>query len=238
MDHFVFGCLLQSGGKIKRLFFYLDESQFWLAATEPAVTFISLCDQALRMKTGQFINASFIEASKCCKGFFFFVWIHEHNFVCMTANVPFQIIRPLAGKVVKKKKNKQTSKQMKSFRAKTKPWESQRPILPLQHQWPKCSGSFFWLLPLYFCVVYTLRWEVSPFFLPLPHALQSHCSSTRHLTTLSYPSCQKAGYEGMSDIILWLPYVTRERVSRVILLERRVAWTGNKTQFASSVPSV
>lgn len=33
----------------------------------------------------------------------------------------------------------------------------------------------------------------------------------------------------MSDIILWQPYVTPERVSGVILLERRVALTGNKT---------
>lgn len=50
-------------------------------------------------------------------------------------------------------------------------------------------------------------------------------------------AAKPAEYGGTSDFILRQPYVTRERVSVLILLEGRVAWTGNKTQFASSVPS-
>lgn len=70
----------------------------------------------------------------------------------------------------------------------------------------------------------------------LSFRLHTHCSTTRHLTTPWVLSCQNAGYEGMSDIILWQPYVTPERVSGVSLLARRVALTGNKTQFSFHCP--
>lgn len=142
MDHFVFGCLLQCGDKMKRLFFYLDESQFWLAATEPAVTFISLCDQALQMKRANSLmlrlSRDLCPASKCCRDFLgdLQAQLCMHDSQCsLPDNSP-------SGRESCQEKNKQASK-WKALEQ--KPNLEKVPILPLQLCHEPISDQNFWV---------------------------------------------------------------------------------------------
>lgn len=100
---------------------------------------------------------------------------------------------------------KQTNKQMKSFRAKTKPWESPNITFATLPWTPpksvtKTFRQFFLAVATLLCCIYTkmrgqfilLIKDIS--FKPpsLPHTLQSHCSSPRYLTTLNpeLPKCR------------------------------------------------
>lgn len=200
MNHFVFGCLLQRGGKIKRLFFYLNESQFWLAATEPAVTFISLCDQALQMKRANSLmlrlSRDLCPASKCCQDFFF---LDSRAQLCMHDSQRSVPNNSPSGRESCQEKNKQASK-WKALEQ--KPNLEKVPILPLQ-LCPSVTKMFrliFLVVATLLCCIQTkMRGQSIPlikdisFKQPsLPHTLQRHCSSTCYLTTLNpeLPKCR------------------------------------------------
>lgn len=176
---------------------------------------------------------------------FSFFWFTSTTLYARRPTFPFQIICPLAGKVVEKKTPKTNKQANEKLLSKNQTLRKSQyylcnfalntPSLPKK---PISDQSIQALL----CCIHTKmrgqsKTSVSNNPLFLIHskvAVLPRVTSPRWATR----AAKMQDSEGMSDIILWQPYVTRERVSRVILLERRVAWTGNKTQFASSVPQL
>lgn len=188
-------------------FFTLVSHAFGYSGTEPAVTFISPCDQASSNEPWQPINALFITLSTSCK--------RMPPRFCGSSSA-------LHERLASRQENCQTKERGIKNTLKT------------------LFLICFWSLLLH-CAVAARRWEVVSFCPFNWYHFRTPAVSLKSLFANMFAaqkvSCQNAGYEGMSDIILRRPYITRKRVSVVILLERRVAWTGNKTQFASSVPS-
>ena len=120
-------------------------------------------------------------------------------------------VAPIGGRVAGKKQNKKKTQikiEEQTVLSSDNSWSSPSSALTLQEK--KKKKTEYTATPAEACPSYMCATDI--FLFPLRALLGLPPLASPHQFP-RVPSCQKAGYEEMSDIIPWQPYVTPERVS-------------------------